>query len=113
MAQDDTTVPTQTRAFYDALFKAGYKPELHFFLNGGHGFGMNPSRNTSRHFIDEFYWWMESLGLTRKPGDPDMAAPVRGAGRGGAPGGAPGAAGGGRGGAPGGAAPSAAARPGG
>ncbi len=73
-----------TRSFYDALYTAGYRPEFHLFLNGGHGVGMNPTHNTSRHFIDEFYWWMESLGLTRKPGDPDMSAPTaRGGGRGG------------------------------
>jgi acetyl esterase/lipase len=77
MAQDDPLVATETRAFYDAVFKAGYRPELHLFVNGGHGFGMNPTRSSSRHFIDEFYWWMETLGWTRKPGDPDMAMPPR------------------------------------
>jgi len=82
VAQNDPLAGTMARNFYDALYAAGYRPEFHLFLNGGHGFGMNPTRNTSRHFIDEFYWWMESLGLTRKPGDPDMAAPTRAAGPG-------------------------------
>jgi acetyl esterase/lipase len=87
MAQNDTLVGDTTREFYDAVFAAGYRPEVHLYLNGGHGFGMNSSNNTSRHFITQFYWWMESLGLTRKPGDPDRAARPPGAGRGGRGGG--------------------------
>lgn len=66
MAQDDGLAGNQTRALYDGLMKAGYAPELHIYAKGGHGFGMDPSNNTSAHFIDEFYWWLESQGLTKK-----------------------------------------------
>lgn len=66
LAQDDGLAGNQTRALYEALMKAGYAPELHVYAKGGHGFGMDPSNHTSAHFIDEFYWWLESQGLTRK-----------------------------------------------
>ncbi|MEJ0023846.1 MAG: alpha/beta hydrolase [Alphaproteobacteria bacterium] len=65
-AQDDGLAGRQTRALYDALTNAGYEPELHVYAKGGHGFGMDPSSNTSAHFIDEFYWWLDSQGLTAK-----------------------------------------------
>jgi acetyl esterase/lipase len=71
-SQDDFLVGKLTRRFYDALVEAGYNPEGHFYANGLHGYGLNESNSTSRHFIEQFYWWMESLGLTRKPGDPDL-----------------------------------------
>ena len=48
-----------------ALKVAGYKPELHVFSAGGHGFGMRKQGKSSDHWIDEFYFWLESLGLTR------------------------------------------------
>lgn len=70
-SQDDFLVGKQVRAFYEALLEAGYQPEAHFYANGLHGYGLNETKSTSRHFIEQFYWWMESMGLTRKPGDPD------------------------------------------
>jgi acetyl esterase/lipase len=72
MAQDDTLVGNDVRAFYAELFTKGYRPELHLYLSGNHGFGMNVTRHTSDLFIDQFFAWMQAQGLTRKPGDPDM-----------------------------------------
>lgn len=40
MAQDDRLVGSGVRGFYDPLFAAGYRPELHLFRSGGHGFGL-------------------------------------------------------------------------
>jgi hypothetical protein len=88
MAQDDPLVGDAVRTFYAALLKAGYQPEAHFFKSGGHGFGMRDTNDTSRHFSEEFYWWLETQGLTRKPGDPDKKA-VPGGAFPGAPAGAP------------------------
>jgi acetyl esterase/lipase len=65
MAQDDPAAGSSARSFYAALFAAGYRPELHYYLRGGHGFGMTPIGSTSDHFIDEFYWWIEALGMTK------------------------------------------------
>ena len=92
MAQDDTLVGDDVRAYYAELFAKGYRPELHLYMSGGHGFGMNERRHTSDRFIDQFFTWMRAQGLTQKPGDSDQRpAAGRGAGggrRGGGPGGA-------------------------
>lgn len=67
LAQDDTLAGPQIILFYDALKAAGYKPELHIYEHGGHGWSMRPQGTTSDHWLDEFYWWLEAHGLT-KPG---------------------------------------------
>jgi hypothetical protein len=75
------------------LFDQGYRPEMHLYMSGNHGFGMNVRRHTSDLFIDQFFAWIRAHGLTQKPGDPDQRpAQGRGAG-GGRRGGGPGAAG--------------------
>jgi len=71
IAQDDSGAGALVERFYAALLAAGYKPELHRFQSGGHGFGMNKRFTTSDHWVDEFFWWMEANGLTRKPSDPE------------------------------------------
>ncbi len=65
MAQDDTLAGPQIVAFYDALKAAGYKPEFHIFEHGGHGWSMRKQGTTSDHWLDEFYWWLETHGLTK------------------------------------------------
>ena len=72
VSQDDPLARTRVLQFFGQLQEAGYRPELHLFTNGGHGYGLNETKSSSRHFIENFYWWMETLGLTRKPGDPDL-----------------------------------------
>lgn len=64
MAQDDTLAGKYIVNFYDALKAAGYKPEFHIYSSGGHGWGMRKQGKTSDHWIDEFYYWLEALGLT-------------------------------------------------
>jgi acetyl esterase/lipase len=64
-AQDDMIAGTGFRQFYEALYGAGYRPELHMFYRGGHGFGMKPQGSSADHWIDEFYWWIEAQGLTK------------------------------------------------
>jgi acetyl esterase/lipase len=83
MAQDDTLVGAEVREFYAQLFAKGYRPELHLYMSGNHGFGMNVTHNTSDLFIDQFFAWMQAQGLTRKPGDPDLRPRGRGMGPGG------------------------------
>lgn len=60
MAQDDMAVGQGFRAFYDKLFAAGYRPELHLYERGGHGFGMATKGTTSDHWIDQFGWWLDA-----------------------------------------------------
>ena len=60
VAQDDAGAGPLVTRFYDALKAAGYKPELHVFSSGGHGFGMRKQGKSSDHWIDEFYYWLEA-----------------------------------------------------
>lgn len=64
-AQDDPLVLPAVEKFYSALRAAGHKPEIHIFSAGGHGFGMKKQGTSSDHWIDEFYYWLESLGMTK------------------------------------------------
>ena len=65
VAQDDAGAGPLVMRFYEALKAAGYRPELHLFTSGGHGFGMRKQGKTSDHWIDEFYFWLEAQGVTR------------------------------------------------
>ncbi|MGJ5817540.1 alpha/beta hydrolase [Paludibaculum fermentans] len=65
VAQDDAGAEPLVTRFHTALKAAGYKPELHVFSSGGHGFGMRKQGKSSDHWIDEFYYWLEAYGLTR------------------------------------------------
>jgi acetyl esterase/lipase len=64
-AQDDNVALATATRFHDALIAAGNKPEAHIYSTGGHGFGMQKHGTSSDHWIDEFYYWLEGLGLTR------------------------------------------------
>jgi acetyl esterase/lipase len=65
-AADDPIAGTAAERFFIALRQAKYNPELHVYSGGLHGFGMAHLGTTSDHWIQEFYWWMESNGLTAK-----------------------------------------------
>lgn len=65
-AQDDPVALKAVVRFYDALLAAGNKPEAHIFATGGHGFGMKKQGATSDHWIDEFYYWLETRGFASK-----------------------------------------------
>jgi len=65
-AQDDQVALKPVRKFYDALIAAGNKPETHVFSAGGHGFGMKKQGTTSDHWLDIYYYWLESMGLTKR-----------------------------------------------
>lgn len=65
MAQDDMAVGQGFRTYYDQLFAAGYRPEVHLYERGSHGFGMATRGTTADHWIDEFGYWLEAE-VTRK-----------------------------------------------
>ena len=65
-AQDDPLAPGSFVPFYQALLAAGNAPEAHVFRSGGHGFGVKKQGTSSDHWIDEFYFWLTTLGLTKK-----------------------------------------------
>lgn len=53
VAQDDPGGEPLVTRFYDALKAAGYKPELHVFSAGGHGFGMRKQDKPNQPIEDE------------------------------------------------------------
>lgn len=65
-AQDDAVARAPIVRFHDALIAAGIKPEVHVYGAGGHGFGMRRQGTSSDHWIDEFYYWLEAQGLTKR-----------------------------------------------
>lgn len=67
-AQDDAVALKPVVKFYDALMAAGHKPEAHIFSTGGHGFGMRKQGTSSDHWVDVFYGWLETQGLTKLNG---------------------------------------------
>ncbi|NUT04790.1 MAG: alpha/beta hydrolase, partial [Hamadaea sp.] len=46
---------------------AGRPVELHFYEQGGHGFGMYPKETTSTGWFDSFVSWMRMHGLLEHP----------------------------------------------
>jgi acetyl esterase/lipase len=59
-------IPPLVQAFYAALRKAGHHPELHIFRDSGHGYGLNKQGLSSDFWIEDFYNWLRSLGLTQR-----------------------------------------------
>ena len=64
-AQDDTVAREPVVKFYEALTKAGAKPEAHIFSAGGHGFGTHKHGTTSDFWMDEFYFWLTTHGFMK------------------------------------------------
>ena len=63
-AQDDGIARDFEGRFYDALTKTGQRPEIHVYSAGGHGFGLKKQGTSSDHWIDDFYTWLDSQGLS-------------------------------------------------
>jgi len=62
-AEDDGVVPVQNSLlFYDGLLKNKVKAEMHLFQEGGHGFGLNNSKNKGKWF-DWATNWMDENGF--------------------------------------------------
>lgn len=60
MAQDDMAVGVGFRNYYDHLFAAGYRPELHLYARGNHGFGTAKRGTTADHWLDAFGHWLDT-----------------------------------------------------
>jgi acetyl esterase/lipase len=69
-AQDDTVALGAVERFYGALRAAGHRPEAHIYSAGGHGFGTKKQGTTSDHWTEEFYYWLEAQGLTKREAKP-------------------------------------------
>jgi acetyl esterase/lipase len=71
-AQDDAIALGPVVRFHAALTAAGYKPEVHIFSAGGHGFGMRKQGTSTDHWSDAFYYWLEAQALTRPARKPNQ-----------------------------------------
>jgi acetyl esterase/lipase len=65
-AQNDPISLATAAKLYESLTAAGHKPEAHAFTAGGHGFGMKKQGLTSDRWADEFYYWLEAQGYTKR-----------------------------------------------
>ncbi|MEO9599419.1 alpha/beta hydrolase [Parasphingorhabdus sp.] len=61
MAQDDLAVGIGFRAFYDKLFAAGYRPEMHLYARGKHAFGVVQNDITADRWPEQFLAWAEMI----------------------------------------------------
>lgn len=66
-AADDQGVPPEnSMMFYEALRKAEVPAEMHIFLKGGHGFGMNKGIGPAEEWIVLCEKWMKQSGYINK-----------------------------------------------
>ncbi len=77
-AQDDLVARDAVMKFYDALTRAGQKPEVHIYSAGHHGFGLKKQGTTSDHWIDDFNNWLDAQGLGARRFRPVWQDSVRG-----------------------------------
>ena len=64
-AQDDGLVGPELGGFYGALVAAGYKPELHLYAWGSHGFGARAQGSTSDRWLEQFRAWIAAQGFDK------------------------------------------------
>jgi acetyl esterase/lipase len=63
---DDVIPATNTRLYEAALVRAGISAELHWFENGGHGFGIRVGGNSPVSIWPELFLnWARARGITR------------------------------------------------
>jgi len=75
LAADDGIFGGLGAGVVEAWSAAKLPVEFHLYEKGGHGFGMLGPRDTSQHWIDEFYWWMQARGLLQSSAGPAPKAP--------------------------------------
>jgi len=64
IALDDPLLAMGKKMGLIESWRNAHRPvEAHFYLKGGHGFGMSRTSATSGLWIDEFYAWMNDLGV--------------------------------------------------
>jgi len=64
VAADDPLFGKVTTASFEAWRAAQAPAELHVYARGGHGFGTRRQGTTSDGWIDDFYRWLGSIGMT-------------------------------------------------
>jgi hypothetical protein len=69
-AADDGIAKAFLPRLEDALHAAGYKPDVHTYATGGHGFGIAPRGAAADRWSTDFEGWLRGLGMI-------TSAPVR------------------------------------
>jgi acetyl esterase/lipase len=65
VAADDPLLANASYPVFTAWRAAKRQAELHILQKGGHGFGMKPTNASVDHWIDAFYWWLQTSGLLK------------------------------------------------
>jgi acetyl esterase/lipase len=63
-AEDDTVKLENALAYYEALKQAKVPGEMHLFANGGHGYGLRPTKLPVTHWPELAATWLGTLGIT-------------------------------------------------
>jgi acetyl esterase/lipase len=62
--EDDPEKVENAWAYYEALKQAKIPAEMHLFANGGHGYGLRPTKLPVTHWPDPATIWLHTLGIT-------------------------------------------------
>lgn len=62
--EDDGEKVENAWVYYEALKQAKIPAEMHLFANGGHGYGLRPTRLPITHWPDLAATWLHTLGIT-------------------------------------------------
>jgi acetyl esterase/lipase len=62
-AEDDPVKVENAWIYYEALKQAKVPAEMHLFVNGGHGYGLRPTRLPITHWPDLATTWLHTLGI--------------------------------------------------
>jgi acetyl esterase/lipase len=62
--EDDTAKVENAWLYYEALKQAKVPAEMHLFANGGHGYGLRPTKLPVTHWPDLAATWLRTLGIT-------------------------------------------------
>jgi acetyl esterase/lipase len=63
-AEDDPVKVENAWVYYEALKQAKVPAEMHLFANGGHGYGLRPTKLPITHWPDLAATWLHTLGIT-------------------------------------------------
>jgi acetyl esterase/lipase len=63
-SEDDPIKVESALVYYEALKQAKVPAEMHLFANGGHGYGLRPTRLPVTHWPDLAATWLHTLGIT-------------------------------------------------
>ncbi len=63
-AEDDPVKVENALIYYEALKQAKVPTELHLYAEGGHGYGLRPTKLPVTHWTDLAATWLRTIGVT-------------------------------------------------